>query len=192
MRCRKSARKGMESLQVVMTLAVAAVVLLLVMHFSSTIWNYFHSNKAISVATALPASTASTTPAAIGNPTTVPNLPASIAPVQPQPAAKQPTLLENALVLGALFAVIGWSAKEMVVFVRLRAELAVLEVLSDKQHRSYSEIIDDVMKNAIHNRIRFIRGSLTDALASLVSNGKVTIDHGRYAVAAPKTERKTT
>ncbi|MBU6384606.1 MAG: hypothetical protein KGS49_01590 [Planctomycetes bacterium] len=158
----------MESLQVVLTLAVAAVVLTLVTHFSPTIWNYFNRNKATSVATALTASTAT-----MG------------------PAAKQPTLLENALVLGALFAVIGWSAKEMVVFVRLRAELAILEVLSDKQQRTYTEIIDDVMRNPIHKRIRFIRGSVTDALASLVSNGKLTIDHGRYAVAAPKTEQKT-
>ena len=172
----KSNRSGMEALQSVMIIALAAVVMLLLSHFMPTIKNtaarFFSTNQ-----TPLPS--ASTTKSL---PTTTVQSPI---PYTSGGLERQPTLFENALVLGALFAVIGLSAKEFVVFARLRAELAVVEVLSDNQPRTYTEIISAVSDNHIHKRIRFVRGSITDAIASLVSNGKVEVEKRKYAIAKP-------
>jgi hypothetical protein len=184
-------RSGMEAIQVVMVLAVATITLLFILHFLPTIRQLLPKMRQQVFGKT---NAANTTTSELSNPNPLPPSATStrntdeIDTSSNAAAIKQPSLIENALVLGTLFAVVGWSAKEMIVFVRLRAELAVLEVLSDYQERTYSEIISAVINNKIHRRIRFIRGSITDALAALVAKDKVTIRNWKYSLAAIQQE----
>src|SRR5262245_59170100 len=131
----------MEAIQVVMQLAVLALILLLLTHFWSKLKTYLNGASTGAATKSVASAVSQTGP-------TVPSTPSDAASTAPSvyvpPAPSQPALLESALVVGALFAVIGWSAKEIVGFARLRAELAVLDVLSDKRPRTYHEIISDV------------------------------------------------
>lgn len=89
--------------------------------------------------------------------------------------------------VGATAAGLAWSVRQLVAALTLRTEMAILETLSDGLHRSHQEIIDAIQTHhrdkQYYKNLPVIRGSVTDALASLVSKQRVCLINGKYAVA---------
>ena len=84
------------------------------------------------------------------------------------------------LVVGAGFAIVAWGYKQVVGFLLLRAELALLQVLSDGKARSFGDLSREA--RAYYRALSWIPGGATDALASLVSKNRVRIRHGKFQI----------
>ena len=109
----KKSRRGMESIQGVMIMAVAAVVLILLVHYLPIVMARFASGSVPPTQTQTKSQPATT--------------PAPSAPTTPS----SNSLLQNALLMGAILGVIGWSGKMILKFASQRGEMVVLHVLSD-------------------------------------------------------------
>jgi hypothetical protein len=104
--------------------------------------------------------------------------------------AESGSVLSNpTFIIFAVSAAIGgvaWSIKQLIDSLRLRTEMAILETLSDGNPRTHGDIIKEVREKhsdkQSYSNLPIIRGSITDALASLVSGRKVLIENGMYVI----------
>lgn len=109
---------------------------------------------------------------------------------------KRPALVGNAVIVAVFGAIIGgvaWSAKQSIAALTNRTQLGILEALSSKGPLSRTELRMQLKKEDA--ALRWLPEVHTDALAALVSAGKVAIiEGGLYALASPTAslERTTT
>jgi len=83
-------------------------------------------------------------------------------------------------VVGVLVGAIGWSVKQSISALEVRAQLIILELLSDGKPRTRGEIGDSVTQKGLAFRLLTVH---PDALAALVLKGRVTVSHRHYALA---------
>lgn len=92
------------------------------------------------------------------------------------------------LYLGGTFAAMAWSYKQLFGRLLLRAELAILQVLSDGKSRPLSAIASEA--KAYYRLLAIIPGAVKDAVASLVSKDKVVIHNGKFQLSENKAPRR--
>ncbi len=109
---------------------------------------------------------------------------------EPQSDSGQSSLFQNALLMGAILGVIGWSGKMILSFVSRRSEMVVMHVLSDGTPREYAVLLKEVETHELYRENLFVRGSIKDAIAHLVSLERIMIDNGKYARMKPKEDNK--
>jgi len=88
------------------------------------------------------------------------------------------------LFIGSSFACLAWTYKQLLNWLRLRAELGILETLSDGKAKTRAQLTRAARRVAFE--LRFIPGAVTDALASLASKKRIEIKDSKYKIAEDK------
>ncbi|HUW96932.1 MAG TPA: hypothetical protein VMW58_14210 [Anaerolineae bacterium] len=95
---------------------------------------------------------------------------------------RQPELAQSALavgIAGLVMGAIGWSIKQTISTLHLRAQLLILEILSDGEPRSRHEIGTLLREKGVAFRVMPLD---RDALAMLVLGGRVVVHHSEYTL----------
>ena len=103
---------------------------------------------------------------------------------------RQPDLADKSLLIAVFSAIVGgiaWSGKQAIDSLHRRAQLIILEKLSDGKSRKRDEIANLLKKEGL--TFRFMPLHL-DALAELTLSGKIVLDDGKYKVASVAKTKK--
>lgn len=87
-------------------------------------------------------------------------------------------------VVGGVLGAVAWLFKEIYKYTRLRSEMYILELLSDRRPRTFEEILDAVEESAKRKKKRrwYSRDAAIDGLAELVSKDEIYLEDGLYSV----------
>lgn len=102
----------------------------------------------------------------------------------PNPFGFEPSIVDKAIPIALLTFVvagIGYSVKRFFTLINNRAQLFILEILSDGKPRTRHEIKEILKKKDRSFRLPEVE---LDALADLALNGKVKLDNNRYTLAS--------